>query len=85
MRECYECRENDKNFKTSIHYKCTNSNCENFIAPLEISACGWYNSACGRGVVGGLCPLLGVRKGAMPPTRLKQQSIKSYLIGRPLL
>lgn len=63
MRECYECRENDKNFKTSIHYKCSNSNCENFIAPLEISAFG---------------------KGAMPPTRngfrLKQQSIKSYLI-----
>ena len=74
MRECYECRENDKNFKTSIHYKCTNSNCENFIvvciAPLEISACGW----------------VGVRKGAqLPPTRLKQQSIKSYLIERPLL
>lgn len=69
MRECYECRENDKNFKTSIHYKCTNSNCENFIAPLEIPACGW----------------VGVRKEAMPPTRLKQQSIKSYLIGRPLL
>lgn len=68
MRECYECRENDKNFKTSIHYKCSNSNCENFIAPLEISAFG----------------MVRVRKGVMPPTRngfrLKQQSIKSYLI-----
>ena len=36
MRECSDCRENEKTFRNNFHYKCVNENCENYIAPIKI-------------------------------------------------
>ena len=36
-RECLECRENDKQFHTNMHYKCHNENCENYIVPTTVT------------------------------------------------
>ena len=35
-RECSDCRENEKTFRNSMHYKCVNKDCENYIKPIII-------------------------------------------------
>ena len=32
-RECSDCRENEKTFRSNINYKCQNDYCENYIKP----------------------------------------------------
>lgn len=36
MRECSDCRENDRSFSFSLYYKCQNNHCENYSEPLCI-------------------------------------------------
>lgn len=36
MRECYDCRENDRSYSLSLYYKCTNECCFNYIQPKLI-------------------------------------------------
>ena len=31
MRECIDCKENNKSFSITLQYKCANNHCENFI------------------------------------------------------
>ena len=36
MRECSDCRENEKTFRNNMNYKCQNEYCENYIKPIKI-------------------------------------------------
>lgn len=42
-RECSDCKENDRSYNFSLHYKCQNDWCENYVAPLcmeiKVSPC----------------------------------------------
>jgi hypothetical protein len=37
MRECSNCRENDRNWNCSLNYKCETETCENYIPLYYIS------------------------------------------------
>ena len=36
MRECSDCRENEKTFRNNMNYKCQNEYFENYIKPIKI-------------------------------------------------
>jgi hypothetical protein len=36
MRECSDCRENDRCFSMNLHYRCENTYCENYVVIQQV-------------------------------------------------
>lgn len=67
MRECSDCRENDRCFSMTLHYRCENTYCENYVAiPLT----------CKYPIVDEIMIIESKPK----PKKLKQLCIRQFLI-----